>query len=335
MNMIWHVYGPRDSGPGERQQMLGRAQAIFDQFEVQNADIVRVDVPGRGASADSADRDGVVRGEVDPALPALQSGSLFGGRQGLLIVDGQQLLKGEADVIAELLETADPETVVVVVSAGAVPSSLSKALKAGETIKVDKMREKDAAAWLTTEIRDRKMKVPADAREALLQRFGSNVAAIGQALDQLAGESTITRNTVLVRFQNRPDEPMWHLADAISAGKVGEALRRLADFLTHGHPLQLLGYLEDDLKRRSLASAAGSIDVYAEHVNGRAGDWRVKRDWNRRSKVSDSELRAALSALLKADGLLKSAPEETHRLTMERLTVALCRLYGGRPVQVG
>ena len=94
MNMIWHVYGPRDSGPGERQQMLGRAQAIFDQFEVQNADIVRVDVPGRGASADSADRDGVVRGEVDPALPALQSGSLFGGRQGLLIVDGQQLLKG-------------------------------------------------------------------------------------------------------------------------------------------------------------------------------------------------------------------------------------------------
>ena len=47
MNMIWHVYGPRDAGPGERQQMLSRAQAIFDQLEVQNADVVRVDVPGR------------------------------------------------------------------------------------------------------------------------------------------------------------------------------------------------------------------------------------------------------------------------------------------------
>jgi DNA polymerase III delta subunit len=335
MTSIWHISGPRDAGPGERQQMLSRAQAVFDQLDVQGADIVRVDVPGRGAAAEGMERDGVVRGEVEPALPALQSGSLFGGRQGLMIVDGQHLLKGEADVIAELLGNADPETVLVVVSAGAVPSSLSKMLKSGETIKIEKLREKDAAAWLSIEIRTRKIKIPAEAREALLQRFGSNVAAMGQALDQLAGEATITRDTILVRFHNRPDEPMWHLADAISDGKVGEALRRLADFLTHGHPLQLLGYFEDDLKRRSLASAAGSIDEYAKNVGARPGDWRVKRDWNRRSRVSDSELRAALSALLRADGLLKSAPEETHRLTMERLTVALCRLYGGRPVGVG
>ena len=335
MTTTWHVYGPRDAGPGERQQMLSRANAIFGESAVEDADVVRVDVPGRGASADSADRDGVVRGEVDPALPALQSGSLFGNRQGLLIVDGQQLLKGEADVIAELLATASPETVVVVVSAGAVPSSLSKVLKVGETIKIEKMREKDAAAWLSTEARTRGLKLPADAREALLQRFGSNVAAMSQALDQLAGEQSISRETILLRFQNRPDEPMWHLADAINDGKVGEALRRLADFLTFGHPLQLLGYLEDDLKRRSLASSAESVEEYAEHVGGRPGDWRVKRDWTRRSRVSDSELRAALSALVRADRLLKSAPEETHRLTMERLTVALCRLYGGRAVRVG
>ena len=334
MTSLWHISGPREAGPGERHQMLHRAKRVFEQSGVESADVVRVDVPGRGASADSPDREGLVRGEVEPALPALQSGSLFGGKQGLLIFDGHQLLKGEAELISELLSVADTDSVVVVASAGAVPSPLSKTLKGGETIKIDKLREKDAAEWLGTEVRERKMKVPTDAREALLQRFGSNIAAISQALDQLAGETSITRETVLVRFHNRPDEPMWHLADAISAGKVGEALRRLADFLTHGHPLQLLGYLEDDLKRRSFASAAESIEDYAEHVGGRASDWRVKRDWNRRTRVSDSELRAALTALLRADGLLKAAPEETHRLTMERLTVALCRLYGGRAVGV-
>jgi DNA polymerase III delta subunit len=315
--------------------MFERAQAFFQQFDVESSDIVRVDVPGRGASAESTDRSGVMRNEVEPALPALQSGSLFGGNQGLLIVDGQYLLKGEAEVIAELMAVATPETIVIVVSAGAVPSPLSKTLKAGETIKVEKMRERDAASWLGSELRNRKMKLPVDAREALLQRFGSNVAALGQALDQLAGDTHITRETILARFRNRPDEPMWHLADAISGGQVGEALRRLSDFLTHGHPLQLLGYLEDDLKRRSMASAAAGVDEYAELVGGRSSDWRVKRDWNRRSRVSDSELRTALAALLRADGLLKSAPEETHRLTMERLTVALCRLYGGRPVRAG
>ena len=216
--------------------MLSRATAIFEQLEVQPADTVRVDVPGRGAS-ETVERESAVRGEVEPVLPALQSGSLFGGRQGLLVVDGQQLLKGEAEIIAELLQGSD--VVVVVVSAGAVPSPLSKVLKGGETIKIEKLREKDAAAWLSGEIRTRKMKIPPEARQALLQRFGSDVAAIGQALDQLTGEASIDRSTILARFQNRPDEPMWHLADAISAGKVGEALRRLADFLTHGHPLQL------------------------------------------------------------------------------------------------
>lgn len=315
--------------------MLGRARSVFEQTGVAPPDVIRVDVPGRGGSADGSDRDGVVRSEVEPAVPALQSGSLFGGRQGLLIVDGQHLLKGEAEVLADLVQSNESGTVVVVVSVGAVPSPLAKELKSGESIKVDKFRERDAASWLTDEVRRRKMRVPGDAREALLQRFGSNVAALGQALDQLSGEKAITRESVLVRFHNRPDEPMWHLADAISEGRVGEALRRLADFMTHYHPLQLLGYLEDDLKRRSLASAAESIDDFAEMVSGRPGDWRVKRDWNRRTRVSDSELRTALSALLKADAILKSAPEETHRLTMERLTIALCRLYGGRPVRAG
>ncbi len=334
MSTVWHVKGPRDAGAGERQQMLDRARQVFSQAGVPAQDVVRVDVPGRGA-AESTEREGTMRAEVEPALPALQSGSLFGGKMGLLLVDGQNLLKGEAEILADVLAGASSETVVVVAASGAVPSALSKVLKAGESIEVARLREKDASAWLVGELRDRKMKMPADARDALVQRFGSNVAAMGQALDQLVGETSITRETIVVRFQNRPDEPMWHLADAISDGKVGEALRRLADFLTHGHPLQLLGYLEDDLRRRSLASASETIDEYAEQVGGRSGDWRVKRDWNRRTRVSETELRSALSALLRADAVLKSAPEETHRLTMERLTVALCRLYGGRPTRAG
>jgi DNA polymerase III delta subunit len=316
--------------------MLRRAQAVFDQAGLAPADIVRIDVPGRGS--DAAERVGNLRPEVEPALPALQSGSLFGGVQGLLIVDVHALLKAEAEVIAELMERADPQSVLVIfVSSGALPSLLASVVKTGgEVLKVAKLREKDAASWLAAELRSRGLRMPEAARSALMQRFGSDVAAMAQALDQLeASGRPITADTVLARFKNRPDEPMWHYADAVAAGKVSDALRRLTDFLTYGHPLQLLGYLEDDLRRRALAAASPNLETFTERVGGRAGDWRVERDWKRRKQVSDSELRRALGALVRADGLLKSAPEESHRLTMERLTVALCRLYGGRPAQVG
>jgi hypothetical protein len=38
----------------------------------------------------------------------------------------------------------------------------------------------------------------------------------------------------------------------------------------------------------------------------------------------------ALEALVRADRILKSAPEPMHRVTMERLTVAMTRWMAGR-----
>jgi DNA polymerase III delta subunit len=329
---LWHVAGPNEAGPGEIQEMQRRVAAIFEQESVD--DVTRVDVPGRGGGSGEASSAGF-RSEVEAAVPALQSGSLFGGRQGLVLYDAQALLKAEVEGIAELLAEVPDHIVVVLVSAGSLPSDLAKIVKAsGETVRVKKLREKDAAEWLAGELRARKLSLPTEARQALLKRFGSDVAAMAQALDQLAAQGkAITAELILDTFKNRPDEPMWHYADAVGSGDVGEALRRLSDFLTHGHPLQLLGFLESDLRRRALARAAPDTETLAEWLGVKPDDWRVGRDWKRRTRVSDSELSRALGALVRADALLKSAPVETHRLTMERLTVALCRLYGGRPAR--
>jgi hypothetical protein len=62
---------------------------------------------------------------------------------------------------------------------------------------------------------------------------------------------------------------------------------------------------------------------------GRRG-FPLEKVWKQRNRVNDSDLRLALGALARADLQLKTAPEATHRVTMERLTVALCRWYGGR-----
>ena len=321
------ISGPREAGPGERDLMLSRAAAVFQQFEV--TDVTRIDVPSKGSGEVSA--DGPLRMAVHGAVPALQSGSLFGDRTGLLVVDAQSLLKVEAEVIAELIGLADPETMVAVfVAAGAVPAPLGKTLKqVGESLTIKRLNERGASDWLVHAARDRKLRLHGDAVEALIQRFGTDVASLGQALDQLAASGDeVSGDAVLARFKNRPDEPAWLYMDSVAAGHRGEALRRLADFLQHGHPLVLLATIQNDLRRRSLASASPDYDTFAGRDGG-ARNYGMEKVWKQRNQIKAADLRLALDAVSRADLTLKTAPEPTHRVTMERLTVALCRWYGG------
>ncbi len=324
---VLHVKGPSEAGPGERQEMEQAARQFLAQQGA--SDLVRIDVPGKGAGEEG---EGGLRADVAPIVPALQSGSLFGEKQGVLVSDAENLQVAEAQVFADLLAVVDSgQVAVAVMSAGTVPAVLGKLLAAGETVTICKVRERDAAAWVGREARQRKLTIPDEAVKALIERFGSDLAALGSALDQLvsAGER-INRDMILDRFRNRPDEPLWLYTDAIGKGDVSQALRRLGDFLTYGHPLQLVGALENEVRRLALASAAPDKETLAGWMGARS-DRFVDRAWSRRGAVADSDLKRSLQALARADRTLKTAPEELHRVTMERLTTALCRWVGSRP----
>ncbi|MGQ0849952.1 MAG: DNA polymerase III subunit delta [Actinomycetota bacterium] len=330
MKPVALITGPREVGPGERQEMLDRARAFLEGAGIARGTAVRIDVPGRGGGEEG---DGPIRPELEPVIPMLQSGSLFGDRQGLNLVEAQNLNVAEATLLAELIAQFDPEAVaVVLVTFGSLPNVLAKVVKMeGQTFTVSKMWERQATDWLKGELATRGLTLDGEAVDALLQRFGTDIAGLGQALDQLVEQKgRITRSLILDRFRNRPDEPTFHYIDAVSAGKTGEALRRLADFLTHGHPLVLLAAIENDLRRRSLAAVAGDEDSFRKAIGARSDDRRASRVWRDRGKVSDSSLQKALEALVRADRVMKSQPEEVHRVTLERLTVALSRWYGGK-----
>jgi DNA polymerase III delta subunit len=308
--------------------MLDRTRRIFEDSGVSGID--RFDVPGKGGGDPG---EGRLRPEVERLVPALQSSSLFGGRTGVLVVDAQNLLKAEAEAIADLIVSVDPESVtVVLVAGGSFPAPLSKTVRAeGEVHAVKALRERDAAAFLVQMARERRIRLEPAATVALLQRFGTDVAALGKALDQLVAVSgPVTGEIIADRFRNRPDEPLWHYVDALAAGDVGAALRRLSDFLAHGHPLALLSAVETDLRRRALATSAPSQEVLEEWLGAPRNHFPVTKAWRARGAVSHDDLHQALQAVARADVALKSAPEVTHRVTMERLTVALTRWYGGR-----
>ncbi|MEX1004113.1 MAG: hypothetical protein WD156_01935 [Acidimicrobiia bacterium] len=326
--MILHVSGPSNAGPGERDLMLTKARQFLADAGVD--EVVRVDVPGRGGGEDGS---GQLRNEVEPAIPVLQSASLFGGVSGLEIVDANQLNADEAAVLAELVETMDVDAVaLVVVSSGAVPAVFAKVLKArGEVVSIKKMRERDSQSWLVDEVKSRGLGIDGAGTDALVQRFGTDTASLGQALDQLAeaGEK-ITAELIKDRFRNRPNEPTWLYTDAVTRGEAGEALRRLGDLLTHTHPLVLLSALESEVRRRALALSSSSIEEFRERMGARSNDRSIEFLWRHRARTKDSSLRSAVDALVRADRILKSAPEPMHRITMERLTVAMSRWMAGR-----
>jgi DNA polymerase III delta subunit len=230
------------------------------------------------------------------------------------------------ETFVELVAGADLSTIeIVMVYGGAVPKAV-KDLK-GQTVSVKKMWERQAAQWLDAEITERGLDIDKSAAQALIKRFGTDTASMSQALDQLE-ESTgpISAQLVLDRFKNRPDEPAWNITDAIGKGDVGTALRRLSDCLGHGHPLVYVAALESDLKKRSLAAAAPDQQTLKEWVGG--SDRQLSRLWSQRGRVRESSLRRAQEALVRADRVIKTHPEEVHRVTLERLTVAFCRWYG-------
>ena len=307
--------------------MLDAAAQEFEKRGIERTQVVRVDVPGRGAGEAG---DGSMRAELEPMIPLLQSGSLFGEQLGLEVVEAQNLQKAEVETLVDLLEGADLGLVdVVIVSAGTVPKPIATLAKErGSTISVRKMWERQASKWLEAEVRDRDLALDNAAAEAMLQRFGTDTASMGQALDQLEEvQGRITAQLILDRFKNRPDEPTWHITDAIARGDVAAALRRLSDFLVHGHPLVYLAALESDLKKRSLAAAAPDEATFKEWLGG-GSDRQLSRIWSSRARVRESSLRRAQEALVRADRVMKTQPEEVHRVTLERLTVAFCRWYG-------
>lgn len=283
----------------------------------------RIDVPAKGTASEDV---GGLREPVAAIVPALQSGSLFGGATGVLVVDSQALLKQESDTIAELLGSSDPDQAAAVfLAAGTLPAAIKKTLT-GSTLSIKAITERDAAQWLADEAKARHLRLDQDARTELIHTFGSDTSAMRRALDQLAvtGEP-ITAEDVHDRFTNRPDEPMWFLGDAIMAGDQAQALRRLADFLHHQHPLVLLSYLEGQVRSRSLAAVAPDYETFAAWSGGNPNSYATKKVWQARTRANGDALANCVRAIAKADLTLKTEPEPTHRVTLERLTVAMCR----------
>lgn len=257
---------PRGS-PGEREEGLETARKHLRGAGVEEAQIVRMDVPssrGQGAPPPGMpEQHGAFRHDLLEIVPLLQSSSLFGQKQGLLLVDAHNLLSAESQALGEMLGALDPSAVAVAIVAERLPKDLSKKVKEiGKVKSLRQMWENQVHGWLDHQSREKGLRMSYQSRAALVQRFGTDRAALRRALEQLQGENRpITAAMIIERFRNRPDQPVFRILDEILAGNTEAALRRLGDYLANarssdGRPYILLGTLESDLRLRLMASQA-------------------------------------------------------------------------------
>ncbi len=257
---------PRGS-PGEREEGLETARGHLRGAGVEEAQIVRMDVlPSRGQSSPPPgmpEQQGVFRPDLLEVVPLLQSSSLFGQKQGMLLVDAHNLLAAESRALCEMLAALDPTAVSVAIVAERLPKDLSKTVQEiGEVKRLRQMWENQVHGWLDRQSKEKGLRMSYRSRSALVQRFGTDRAALRRALEQLQGENRpITAAMITERFRNRPDQPVFRILDEILAGNADAALRRVGDYLANarssdGRPYILLGTLESDLRLRLMASQA-------------------------------------------------------------------------------
>ncbi len=311
-------------GPGEREEALSAGRRHLRKTGVEVDQIVRVDVPptrgGGGASLGAPEQQGVFRSELSGIVPLLQSSSLFGQKQGVLLVDANFLLAAEAKALADLLSTIDPSAVAVaMVAQRRLPAPLPALIKkTGKVQSVRPLWENQVHGWLNGQIKSKGLRMGYEARSALVQRFGTDRAALERALQQLQGENRpITAGMIMERFRNRPDQPVFRILDEIVAGNRSAGLRRLGDYLANarpsdGRPYILLGTLESDLRLRLLASGASDREHFRQMEEGNVFSRMLESAAGPLDNQSESKLRSG------AQGRVRSGQKRHDRIWNQR-----------------
>ena len=183
------------------------------------------------------------------------------------------------------------------------------------------LSENDLPGWIVTRAREDGGEIEPDAARALAAAIGSNLGVLGQELAklrELASGSTITLQHVedavgIVARVNR-----WAWFDAVADGEFRRARAELGTLLEGSESgVGLIIGLGTQFLRLQLAVVGGK-DALERHLPPHQ-KWISRRVIGQARRWSPEAVRAALSDLLRADRLLKTAAVEEHLVLDELL----------------
>lgn len=246
----------------------------------------------------------------------------------VVVVRGVQALAGTARgraLIEELLEKDAPG--VVVILSGQIPDRSKAKIydllkRKARAIEFAPLTGDDLPGWLMERARTRGAELVPDAARALAAAIGSDVGALERELaklqDYVGERHRIELSDVEAAVGKVTHQDRWEWFDLVGSGRIAEARAALpALFDARESGVGIVLGLGTQFIRLSIAAAGGEnalqrvLPPHQRWLAGRVA--RQARNW------SPKALEAAVSDLLRADRLLKSASLDEEEIIDELL----------------
>jgi DNA polymerase-3 subunit delta len=250
-------------------------------------------------------------------LDAARTRSLFASRRAVVVRDADAL-KGEPDGLEAFL--GDPPPGVVLVLLAAKPDRRravwKKLLDRATVVKAEPLKGAALRSRLQQELRRRRLAVPGEAVDEVMDRVGQDLRRLMGELDKLEayaqGRGALSADEVAAVLGRGLAQPLFKLSDAYTARDAAATLELLESLLDEGEEaVKLLGVLHRALRQVRAAVVLRGMRLARDEAASRLGLppnmafkaqilLEAARSW------TEEDLRRALAALARADRELKT-----------------------------
>ncbi|HLS04612.1 MAG TPA: DNA polymerase III subunit delta [Actinomycetales bacterium] len=265
-------------------------------------------------------------------LEMLASPSLF-GEQKLVVVAGVE--QTNDDFLSEATEyvqsPAEDVWLVLRHGGGVRGKRLLDAVKKAQhpVVICDAIkRDSDKADFVQAEFRRARRRVDASAVRALVDALGNDLRELASACAQLVADTagTVTAEMVDKYYGGRVEANAFRVADAVAAGRRGEALVSLRHALATGaDPVPIVAALAMKMRGLAKVAAARSRGLSARELS--MAPWQVERARKELRGWSPDGIACAISALAQADAEVKGLSRDPV-FAVERAVLRIVDFHG-------
>jgi len=259
------------------------------------------------------------------AFASLFTDAMFGDAKLVVITDLQDALKSSSvekkmtDSLGRIL-ARPPKTAFLVITS----TKLDRRTKFAKTLSekscevtCDPPKPYQMEKWVQKKLRDRGIKMTPDAVNSLMSRIEGSMGDLENELDKLElfaqSGGAITAEDISLLIEDRAEEPIYLLYNALGKGSAREAHEVLHDVLKRVEsPIQIVAGLSRHLRRLLLLAAMREKGMDDRQIQSGLGvsSFQLKKMKETSSGLNQERLRHMLKVLEEADGKLKSGSRD-------------------------
>ncbi|MBN2341579.1 MAG: DNA polymerase III subunit delta [Deltaproteobacteria bacterium] len=252
-------------------------------------------------------------------------------RRLMIIEDADKFKAADTTALADYIENPAPETCMVLIAKkfDLRKGLFSKANRKKLVHKSEPLKERDIPAFIKQRVKEKRIKISADAIDAIAAAIGSDCAALDDAVERLAlykAGSEITLEDVEANISSIRQHSVFELVDALGERNPRRVLSLLFELLKEREePLMLNSLLARHMRQllKARICAYQRMDQGAVAATLGVPPFVVKKLMSQSRQFSSTQLESAIARLAMVDIQLKSSRRPGGRV-LEGALMDLC-----------